>query len=276
MAPKKSGINHLEILRYLNKSNCRECGVPTCLAFAASLINGDKKLSDCPHIGREAAEILDKKIVKRGQDKKLDELLDPLKKEISGVDFAKAAEGLGAEYSDEKLRIKCLGKDFVVDSKGGIESLLHINTWVAVPLLKYIITGGGEPLSGKWVSFDQLKRASSVTQYFDRRCEEPMRQLAESHTGIFFDLINIFGGSSIEGFSADFARVIYPLPKVPFLILYWKPDEQFPSKLRLLFDSTADTYIEIEFIIALGRGLVEMFKRILSRHEELMPTLLSL
>ena len=31
-----------------------------------------------------------------------------------------------------------------------------------------------------------------------------------------------------------------------------------------------------EFIIALGRGIVEMFKKILSRHEELMPTLLSL
>ena len=115
-----------------------------------------------------------------------------------------------------------------------------------------------------------------MTQYFDRRCEEPFRQLAQTHTDIFFDLINIFGGKSIGGFSADYARVIYPLPKVPFLFLYWKPDDQFDSKLKLLLDSTADRYLDIEFIIALGRGLVEMFKKILSRHEELMPTLLSL
>jgi hypothetical protein len=41
-------------------------------------------------------------------------------------------------------------------------------------------------------------------------------------------------------------------------------------------DSTADQYIDIEFIIGLGRGIVEMLKKILSKHEELMPTLLSL
>ncbi len=276
MTQNKSGINHLELLKYLNSSNCRECGVPTCLAFATALINGEKKFSDCPHLSNEAAEALEKKIVKRGQHEKLKELLDPLKEEVSTIDFNKVAEGLGAEYKDYKLRINCLGKEFLVDSKGNIESMLHVNTWVAAPLLKYIIIGGNEPLSGKWVSYGELNRASSVAQYFERRCEEPLRQLAESHTDIFFDLINIFGGRSIEGFSADYARVIYPLPKVPFLILYWKPDNQFESKLRLLLDSTADRYLDIEFIIGLGRGIVEMIKKILSKHDEVMPTLLSL
>ena len=276
MTQKKSGINNLEILKFLNKSNCKECGVPTCLAFATALINGEKKLSDCPHLSKEAADVLDEKIVKRGRHEKLKELLGPLKKEVSTIDFRKVAEGLGAEYEDERLRIKCLGKDFIVDNKGNMESIIHINTWVAAPLLKYIIMGGNEPLSGKWVSFGELNRASSVAQYFDRRCEEPLRQLAESHTDIFFDLINIFGGKSVDGFSADYARVIYPLPKVPFLILYWRPDNQFESKLRLLLDSNADKYLDIEFIIGLGRGIVEMMKKILSKHEELMPTLLGL
>jgi len=276
MTQNKSGIKHLEILKYLNKSNCRECGVPTCLAFASALINGEKKFSDCPHLSKETADELDKKIVKRGQYEKLTELLEPLKKEVSTIDFSKVADGLGADYEDEKLRIKCLGKDFIVDQKGNIESLIHVNTWVAAPLLKYIIIGGNEPLSGKWVSYGELKRASSVEQYFDRRCEEPLRQLAESHTDIFFDLINIFGGKNVDGFSADYARIIYPLPKLPFLILYWKPDNQFESKLRLLMDSSADKYLNIELIIGLGRGIVEMLKKILSKHEELMPTLLSL
>jgi hypothetical protein len=276
MPSKMSEMKPLDVLKHLNRSNCRECGVPTCLAFATQLINGEKKFTDCPHLSKETAEALNKKIVTRGRDKKLEEMLGPLKKEISGVDFRSAAVGLGAEYADNRLHIKCLGKDFIVDEKGSIESLIHINTWVAGPLLKYIIMGGSGPLSGNWVSFEELKSASSVARYFDKRCEEPLRQLAESHTDIFFDLINIFGGRSVDGFSADYARVIHPLPKVPFLVLYWRPDDQFDSKLKLLLDSTADRYLDIEFIIALGRGLVEMFKKILSRHEELMPTLLSL
>lgn len=276
MTEKISRINHLEIFRRLNKSNCRKCGLPTCLAFALSVMNDEKRLTDCPHISRELAEELDKKIHKRGKEKELHELIEPLKKEISVVDFNAVASGLGAELVDTKLRVKCLGKDFTIDRTGNVESLIHINKWVTLPLLKYVITGGNVPLSGKWVSFDELKKASTVTQYFDRRCEEPLRQLAEAHTDIFFDLINIFGGQSVEGFSADYARIIYPLPKLPFLILYWRPEEQFESKLRLLLDSTADKYLDVEFIIALGRGIVEMFKRILLRHEELLPTLLSL
>lgn len=276
MAAKITGMTPLDILKHLNRSNCRECGVPTCLAFATQLVNGEKKFSDCPHLSKEAADALNRQIVTRGRNEKLEEMLGPLKKEIAGVDFRSRAEGLGAEYVDRKLRIKCLGKEFTVDTNGSIESLIHVNSWVAGPLLKYIIMGGNEPLSGRWVSFEELKRASSVAQYFDRRCEEPLRLLAESHTDIFFDLVNIFGGKKVEGFRADYARVIHPLPKVPFLILYWKPDSQFDSKLRLLMDSTADRYLDIEFIIALGRGIVEMFKKILSRHEELMPRLLSL
>ena len=276
MSTKLYGMTPLEILKHLNRSNCRECGVPTCFAFATQLVNGEKKLTDCPHLSKEEAEELSKKIVLRGRDKKMEEMLGPLKKEISQIDFRTVAKDLGAEHSDDRLRIKCLGKDFIVDRSGNIESLIHVNSWVAGPLLKYVIMGGNEPLSGRWVSFEELKRASSVAQYFDRRCEEPMRQLAESHTDIFFDLINIFGGKDIEGFSTDYARVIYPLPKVPMLILYWRADGQFDSKLRLLLDSTADRYLDIEFIIALGRGIVEMFKKILSRHEELIPRLLAL
>jgi hypothetical protein len=276
MSNEKTGINPLEILKNLKRSNCRECGVPTCLAFAAQIISGEKKLTDCPHLSKEAAEALNKKIVTRGRDRRLEEMLGPLKKEIAGVDFRSVAKGLGAGYADNKLHIKCLGKDFRVDRKGNIESLIHVNSWVAGPLLNYIIRGGNGPLSEKWVSFGELKRASSVARYFDHRCEEPMRQLAESHTKVFFDLINIFGGRSVDGFTSDYARIIHPLPKVPFLILYWKPDGQFDSKLKLLLDSSADRYLDIEFIISLGRGIVEMFKKILSRHDELMPTLLSL
>jgi len=102
MSQKKSGINHLEILTYLNKSNCRECGVPTCLAFATALINGEKTFSDCPHLGQEAAEALDKKIVKRGRYEKLIELLDPLKEEVSTIDFGKVARGIGAEHKNNR------------------------------------------------------------------------------------------------------------------------------------------------------------------------------
>ncbi|MEN8263179.1 MAG: DUF3786 domain-containing protein [Nitrospirota bacterium] len=267
-------INHLDIYKRLNKSNCRDCGLQTCMAFALAVINGDKKIEDCPHIDKEAIRALAGKIVVRDRD--FEETIGPLKKALSDVDFGEVANGLGAEPAGDRLRINCLGKDFFVDQEGNLESAIHINTWIMMPLLKYIKTGGNRKLLGKWISFEELNKGATMAQYFHRRCEGPLQELAESHTDIFFDLIKIFGGREAEGFSSDYARIIHPLPKVPFLILYWKPEGHFGAKLKVLLDSSADSYLDAHSIYVLARGIVEMFKRILSHHDELLPTLLSL
>lgn len=269
-------MNHLEIYKLLDKSNCRRCGVPTCMAFALSVINGEKKLEDCPLLDRTVIEKLAGQIIIKDRDKDLNDIIGPLKKEISGIDFSAVAEGLGADLSGGRLRVKCLGKDFYVDNKGNMESVCHINAWVMMPLFKYIITGGKSGLSGKWVSFEELEKGATMARYFNHRCEEPLRQIAGSHIDIFSDMIKIFGGKAVEGFSADYAWIINPLPKVPFLILYSKAEERFESNLKILFDRSADTFLDSHSIYVLGRGIVEMFKRIMSNHEEMLPTLLSL
>jgi len=43
----------LDILRQLPGTSCRECGVPTCMAFAAKLAEGKQYLEDCPFINEE-------------------------------------------------------------------------------------------------------------------------------------------------------------------------------------------------------------------------------
>lgn len=269
-------INHLDIYKRLNKSNCRKCGVPTCMAFALAVINGERNIEDCPGIDQGTAAELNRIVVKRDRDKDFEATIEPLKKLVSKVDFKLTAEGIGAELLHDRLRIKCLGKDFYIDKQGNLESDIHVNTWIIMPLLKYIQTGGSSELSGKWISFEELHKGATMAKYFKRRCEDPLRKLAEAHTDIFFDLLNIFGGKTLEGFSADYAKVIHPLPKVPFLILYWKQEKEFESNLKILLDSKTDTYLDAHSVYVLGRGIVEMFKRILSRHDELIPTLLSL
>ncbi len=47
-------LTGIEIFKLLPKTNCGECGVPTCLAFAMSLAAGKAELSACPHISEEA------------------------------------------------------------------------------------------------------------------------------------------------------------------------------------------------------------------------------
>ena len=47
-------LTGIEIFKLLPKTNCGECGVPTCLAFAMNLAAGKSELSKCPHVSDEA------------------------------------------------------------------------------------------------------------------------------------------------------------------------------------------------------------------------------
>ena len=48
----------LDIFKLLPKTNCGDCKLPTCLAFAMKLAGGQAKLEDCPHVSEEAQAAL--------------------------------------------------------------------------------------------------------------------------------------------------------------------------------------------------------------------------
>jgi acetyl-CoA decarbonylase/synthase complex subunit gamma len=52
------GLTGIQIFKMLPKTNCKECGHPTCLAFAMALASGKADLSSCPYVSDEAKEQL--------------------------------------------------------------------------------------------------------------------------------------------------------------------------------------------------------------------------
>ncbi len=51
-------LTGIQIFKLLPKTNCKECGVPTCLAFAMNLASGKAELDSCPYVSDEAREQL--------------------------------------------------------------------------------------------------------------------------------------------------------------------------------------------------------------------------
>ena len=51
-------LTGIQIFKLLPKTNCKECGVPTCLAFAMNLASGKAELDSCPYVSEEAKEQL--------------------------------------------------------------------------------------------------------------------------------------------------------------------------------------------------------------------------
>ncbi len=53
ITPSYQGIGRpllIEILKLLPKTNCRKCGAPTCMVFAAKLVDGGGGAQDCPEL----------------------------------------------------------------------------------------------------------------------------------------------------------------------------------------------------------------------------------
>ena len=260
--------NPMEIFKLLDKSNCRKCNKPTCLAFAAAVFQGQKRLDECP--------LLDRKIIQRyggvavnqiPLEQMRTESIENLKRKIATIDLRLSAQRLGAQFSNEKLTIKCLGKDFSVDVKGNISTEIHVHAWIAVPVLNYILTGAGAPVSGTWVPFRELEGGKKWYRLFEQRCEKPLKKVADTYTDLFEDMIHLFNGRQVDNhYASDISLVLHPLPKVPLLICYWKPEDDLTSDLNIFFDSRAEENLNIESIYTLGTGLVTMFEKLALRH----------
>ena len=260
--------NTMEIFKLLDKSNCGECNKPTCLAFAASVFNGQKQLDECPRleeniIVRYGGRTTDRTTLEQEQE----QAIEALRRKVASVELSLSAERLGASFSNGKLTVKVLGKDFSVDKKGNITTDIHVHSWIAIPVFNYIIDCAGVPASGKWVPLRELEGGKDWYRLFGQRCEKPLKKVADTYTDLFEDMIHLFNGRQVENhYASDISLVLYPLPKVPILICYWKPEDGLESSLNIFFDSRAEDNLKIESIYALGTGLVRMFEKIALRH----------
>jgi hypothetical protein len=248
-------MNPIELYKKLPKRNCGKCRQKTCMPFALSVIKGETELSECPLLTNEEIEAL------RGSVTKSDwreELILSLKEEAKNINFKDIADGIGAELKkDNSIAIKCMGREFSISPDGEITTHGHITPWIKILLLHYIRTAGKGELSGKWVSYSELRGGMVKASSFLRDCEEPLKELLERDFAQTEKILIRLGAERREGFPTENAWHLYLLPKLPVMILYWPQEEEFESKTKVIFDSTADRFLDAESIIFLVEGLVK-------------------
>jgi len=255
-------MHAIELYKKLPKKNCGECRQKKCMAFALSLIKGEAELRECPYLTEIEVNELKKEIVHSDWR---EDLILRLREEIRDIDFSAVASHLGAELSGKALMLKCMGREFTIDSGGEVATKGFITPWIKILLLHYIKTGGRADLSGKWVSFSDLKSGMVKASSFTRDCEEPLREMLDRDLQKVDQLLHRFGAGTRHDFPAEHAWHILLLPKIPVVILYWPADSEFGSKVKVLFDSTADKFLDVESIIFLVEGLVYNIEAALAR-----------
>lgn len=258
----------MTIFQLLDKSNCRQCGEKTCMAFAGAVFTGRRPLSECPKLDQDIIDAYsDDSQNPYDVEQNRDDYLEQLKKQIAGIDLKAAAERTGGRYKNDRMTLKVMGKDFSVSPAGALSTDIHVNPWVVAPFLNYVLYGKGLDPTGDWRSFRELADGRERYPLFQKRCEEQMKQVADGYTELFDDMVHIFSGKQVDPqFQSDISVVLHPLPKMPIMVCYWLPEEGMQSSFNVFFDQTADKNLDIGSIYSLGAGLAQMFTRIAQRH----------
>ncbi len=272
MSPAR--LNVLEILKQLPRSNCRECRLPTCLAFANQLAQGLAKPTDCPYLDPGSLDLGELSASDPPGNADKEQAALELREQIRAVDLTAVADAVGGSMQRDELRVPSLGRDFLIDATGSLRSQCHANFWVLIPLLDYVIhaaepppPGVGREPTGEWIKYDELGQGLSQSDYFSQSCEGALCRLADDHPDLFPELLALFAGEQVDhGFDADQSVLLRPLPKVPLLVCHWKADGPFASKLSVYFDRATPAHLSQEGTIILVMGIVEMLKRIVTRH----------
>ena len=265
--------NVLDILRLTPKTNCSECGFPTCMAFCVGVTTGKASLEKCPYIDKARAKVLFKDIESKTPTTTTNDpdtaLLRELKGKVKGLDLGERAEGLGAtlvklDNGDDGLSFTYLGRKVVVTPFGILdESGEELDPRDQILLYNYVFFGGKGPLAGEWVGLESFPNSVSKVVTLRRYTEEKLGEYFEGRAEDLAKACKEIGGEEIEPCHADVCMKVPVLPKVPIQIHFWDGDKEegFPPKVKVLFDKRALDFLDIESLIFAAERMAETITR---------------
>jgi hypothetical protein len=264
-------VSAIELYKATPRTNCKECGFPTCLAFATRVIVEKMPLASCPYLSDEVREELGKRIheqqsagvyVKRDLYKIT---ADHIRERLEPVDFSKIAHGLGAEYVERDgkphLRFPYLNRDCLLSKESILVDGREANDhWDNILLYNYVHFSGNEPVASEWIPIDNIPGHIPKKPELEHGCEEKIAAHFEGKPERLEGAAKTLGAERVEdASSADIALSFLPLPKVPFFLVFWDavPDEDFEARAKVLFDRSVTNYLDIESLVFLAEKFAE-------------------
>ena len=259
-------VSAIELFKATPGTNCKECGFPTCLAFATRVIVEKKPLESCPYLSEETRKALGKRIHRQQSDgvyvkRDLYKITaDHIRDRLESHDFRAIAEGLGAQYVEEggepHLRLSYLNRDCLLSKRAiRIDGNPADNHWDNILLYNYVHFSGNEPICGEWIPIDNIPGHIPKKPELEHGCEQKIAAHFEGKTDRLEKAGDALGAMKVEGASnADVSLSFLPLPKVPFFLLFWDavPEEGFEARAKVLFDRSVTSYLDIESLVFLA------------------------
>lgn len=164
----------------------------------------------------------------------------------------------GCYYDVQKrlFHLKTLGKDIEISYPEGDFSE-ELEEWHQLVALHYLYVADGMLLSGKWVTFGNLKDGLIRGTKFDQTIQNELQEIfKDKQEEEIFNICKRLGGVKIPG-KGDLCIKFDFFPRYPVMFSIWFADEEFPLSVKTFVDADSDHYLTIEDAVTLGGVLVE-------------------
>ena len=256
--------------KILPKTNCKECGYLTCMAFASMVVSEKLPLERCPHISADAVARYQPELLEQyqaGKWIKRDPAQDALvwaKERAASMNLADLPGRIGGQLinADDGLCLELpYFQDVLLIFSNGVrtKSGEELNRWEQVFIYNHLAQGGSEPPTGRWKALEEIPNTVSKVKSMREHVEIPLQTRFSGHLQDLRAAADNLGGREMTGQDKT-AQVVYlfwPLPRIPVQLMFWDadPSEGFEAKASLLFDETITRHLDIESIIFLSEQL---------------------
>jgi len=257
----------------LPKTNCRDCGFPTCLAFASMVVSEKHPIKNCPHLAPDVVAACEKELAEQYAAGKW------LKRDMK-EDALVWARKKSADIRIEDLPVRIGGRLIETDGKPALE-LPYFNDFILIdadkitkkdgtPLTRYeqvfiyihLARGGSAKPSGKWRNLVEIPNTVSKVKSMVEHVEKPLIEKFQGNPAALRQAAFKIGGidKHDEFPKSDVAMLFTPLPRVPVMLMFWDGEaaDGFGAEVKLSFDDTITQHLDIEAIMFLSERLRDM------------------
>ena len=139
------------------------------------------------------------------------------------------------------------GERRLLGNTPGSNTLLQsLGYFSRLSILNYLTRAKEMPLTGQLVNTVNLKGG----QLFFRGTHVlPLDKFSEKYNDDIEGFIKKgtdLGGEALD--HGDASLRLFPLPRIPVILILWQGDDEFPPEAKLLFDSTCEIHLPIDIL----------------------------
>jgi hypothetical protein len=177
--------------------------------------------------------------------------------DLRGLDPAQVCKTAGVEFDKGSCTymLRSFGTDITASLENEVFSgnsqlsdtiLQRLGYFSKLSTIWYLVGFKDVPLSGELINPVNLKGGAL---FFRGSHTLPLDQLAERYKNDAEKFLRKgfeLGAEKLD--HGDASIRLYPLPKFPVVLILWEADDEFPERLDILLDSTAEQQLPLDII----------------------------